>query len=382
MDAFFAAIVQRDEPALRGRPVLVGGSGPRGVVTTASYEARPFGCRSAMPMATARRLCPQAIVVPVPGEAVRAASAKVFEILEDFSPLVEPVSVDEAFIDLTGTQRLLGDPADVARRIKARILESLQLTASIGVAFNKFLAKLASDLNKPDGLTILTPADFTQTLRPLPITRLWGVGPAMQHRLEAHGLHTIGDLQRLDADLLQQWFGSFGRHIHQLAHGIDDRPVVPNREARSIGQEQTFGQNLDDPQTVRHVMRGQSEEVGRRLRRHGLLARSVTVKIRFGDFQTITRQSTFDEPTDLTDDLARAATALFDAWAASAFQPVRLIGVTTGNLGHAAQPSLFPDAQRQRRRELDRTLDAIASRFGSDTVQRGIRPAPSRGRPW
>ncbi len=373
MDAFFAAIAQRDDPSLRGRPVLTGGDGPRGVVSTASYEARVFGCRSAMPMAVARRLCPQAIVVPVPGAKIREASSRLFEILDDVSPLVQPVSVDEAFIDVTGSRRLLGDPVTIARQLKARIHAELQLTASVGVAFNKFLAKLASDLNKPDGLTIVTPENVHATLAPLPVSRLWGVGPAMQKKLEAHGLRTIGDIARHGEAQLAAWFGSIGEHIARLSCGIDDRPVVPDREAKSIGQEETFPQDIDVPDEVRRVMLGQCEQVGRRLRKHGLQARGVSVKIRFGDFETITRQSTFDEPTDLTDDLWRAARALFDQWATAAFVPVRLIGVTAQKLGKGEQMGLFPDPQREKRRQLDRTMDAIAARFGQTGVHRGPR---------
>lgn len=371
MDAFFAAIAQRDDPALRGRPVLTGGSGPRGVVSTASYEARVFGCHSAMPMAVARRLCPQAVVVPVPGSAIREASARLFDILDEFSPLVQPVSVDEAFLDMTGSQRLMGDSATIARAIKQRIHDALQLTASVGVAFNKFLAKLASDLDKPDGLTVITRDTWRDVLLPLPVSKLWGVGPAMQKKLQLHGLRTIGDVHRCDAADLARWFGSMGEHIHRLSHALDDRPVVPDREAKSIGNEQTFGQNVEDPDEVRRVMLGQCEDVARRLRKHARLAGGVSVKIRFGDFETITRQAPLAQGSDLTDDLWHAARDLFDHWAARSFQPVRLIGVTATRLDATAQPGLFPDPQRDKRRQLERALDGITARFGKRSVHRG-----------
>lgn len=371
MDAFFAAIVQRDDPSLRGRPILVGGGGPRGVVTTASYEARPFGCRSAMPMAVARRLCPHALVVPVPGPAIRAASEHLFTLLDDFSPLVEPVSVDEAFIDLTGTDRLLGDPVAVAQRLKRRIQDELQLTASVGVATNKFLAKLGSDLNKPDGLTVLLDdATTAATLAPLPVGRIWGVGPASAKRLEILGIRTIGDLLRFSEADLARVTGDTTGHLFRLARGLDDRPVVPDHQAKSIGQEQTFGSNLEAPDDVRAVMLAQAEQVGRRLRKHHLFARGVAVKIRFGDFQTISRSATLPDATDLTDDLWHAARALFDHWAATSFQPVRLIGVTAERLSDTAQDTLFPDPTRARRRALDATLDTIADKFGKRTIHR------------
>lgn len=371
MDAFFAAIAQRDDPSLRGRPVLTGGSGPRGVVSTASYEARVFGCRSAMPMAVARRLCPQAVVVPVPGAAIREASAKLFDILDDVTPMVQPVSVDEAFLDVTGSRRLLGDGETIARSIKARVAGELRLTASVGVAFNKFLAKLASDLNKPDGLTVITRENWRDVLLPLPVSRLWGVGPALQQKLEKQGFRTIGDLHRCSEPDLTRWYGTMGDHLHRLAHALDDRPVVGDREAKSIGHEQTFHEDIDVPDEVRRVMLGQCEQVARRLRKHALLAGGVSVKIRFGDFQTITRQSSFDPPTDLTDDLWRDARALFDHWAQSHFQPIRLIGVTATRLTAGEQMGLFTDQQREKRRQLDRALDGITQRFGPRTIHRG-----------
>jgi DNA polymerase-4 len=371
MDAFFAAIAQRDDPTLRGRPVLTGGDGPRGVVSTASYEARAFGCRSAMPMAVARRLCPQAVVARVSRDAIRQASSHLFTILDDLSPLVQPVSVDEAFVDLTGSKRLLGDPVAVARDLKQRIRDELQLTASIGVAFNKFLAKLASDLDKPDGLTVITPTNLHDVLHRLPVSRLWGVGPAMQHKLESHGLRTIGDIARHTEAELTAWFGSIGEHVARLSRGLDDRPVVPDREAKSIGQEETFPQDIDNPDEVRRVLLAQCEQVGHRLRKQTMHARGVGIKIRFGDFQTITRQATLDQPTDLTDELWLAARRLFDQWTAASFQPVRLIGVTAHKLSASAQLTLFPDAQRDRLRRLDRTLDTIATRFGRGAVHRG-----------
>ncbi|MEM1109501.1 MAG: DNA polymerase IV [Planctomycetota bacterium] len=375
MDAFFAAIAVRDDPSLRGKAVLTGGTGKRGVVTTASYEARKFGCRSAMPTATALRLCPHAICVKVPGEKIREASQAMFAVLDDFSPLVQPLSVDEAFLDMTGTARLMGPPEVVAKDLKKKIfLATNGLVASVGVAPNKFLAKLASDLEKPDGLTVVpsTPEGIQALLDPLPIAKIWGVGPATQRKLEQHGIKHVADLRRLTEDQLTHTLGDHARRFFRLARGLDDRPVVPDRQAKSIGHEQTFAENLTDPDAILAVMLDQSEQVGYRLRKHQLRARGVTVKIRFGDFQTITRSTTLDTPTDVTSDLYATAKALFRGWAESSFRSVRLVGVSAYPLTNANQQTeLFPDPKKQKQKQLDTALDAITNKFGKRTVHRG-----------
>jgi DNA polymerase-4 len=372
MDAFFASVEQLDRPELRGKPVLVGCAGPRGVVAAASYEARVFGCRSAQPMSVALRNCPHAIVMPVRLGRYREISDQVFQILESRTPMVEPLSIDEAFLDVTASQRLLGEPEQIARGIKDRILAQTGLTGSVGVAANKFLAKLASDMEKPDGLTVIRPENAESLLAPLPVWRLWGIGPKTAERLAGLGIKTVGDLRDLPIDVLERRIGSDAAHYHRLAGGIDGRPVVPDRESKSIGQEQTFGTDLSDPAAVRDVMLEQSEEVGRRLRKHGLRARAVTVKIRYGNFETITRRSTIAEPTDVTGTIWLRARELFDRWASQSFRPVRLIGVTASELtGSQGQLELFgnPDADRQRK--LDRVLDQISGKFGSDAIRRG-----------
>ena len=326
MDAFFAAIAVLDNPQLEGKAVLTGGDGPRGVVTTASYEARRFGCHSAMPMAQARRLCPHAVVVRVPGQRIRDVSRRMFEVLDEFTPTVQPLSVDEAFLDVTGCTALFGPPVQLARRLKQRILDELHLTASVGVSYNKFLAKLASDLEKPDGLTVITSENLDAVLLPLPVSRIWGVGPAMQRVLRGRGVHTIGDLRRLSMSQLRRQFGELGERFFRLSRGMDHREVVPDRRAKSIGQERTFGFNLTDPDDVRRFLLDQTEQVGRRLRKSGLRARGVTVKIRYGDYQTVTRSTMLDQPTDASGALWQAARGLFDRWAAASFRSVRLIG--------------------------------------------------------
>ena len=372
MDAFFASIEQMDDPRLAGKPVLVGYDGPRGVVAAASYEARKFECHSAQPMSIAKRRCPHAIIVPVRFTRYREISRRMFGIFDEFSPLVEPLSVDEAFLDLTGTEKLLGPADGVARRLKERIRGDLGLNASIGVAPNKFLAKLASDLNKPDGLAIVRPEDVDPLLIPLPIKRLWGVGPVTAGRLERVGIHRVGDLRKQPLEWLRSLLGSDAERFVRLAHGQDDRPVVSDREAKSIGQEQTFGVDVAAPGDVRRVLFEQVEEVARRLRKHGLSARTVSLKIRYGEFETVTRSATLDSATDGTTELWHAASTLFDQWCTAGFQPVRLIGASASQLSSGpVQLNLFEDPANERHKKVDVVADQIAAKFGANAIRRG-----------
>lgn len=371
MDAFFASVEQLDDPSLRGKPVLVGGNGPRGVVAAASYEARVYGCRSAQPMAIAKRFCPQAIVVRGHFNRYREESRKVFGILETFTPMVEPLSIDEAFLDVTASQSLFGEPEQMAQQIKDRIQAETKLTGSVGVAPNKFLAKLASDMDKPDGLTVIRPEDIDRVLPPLAVGKIWGIGPKSVARLESLGVHTIGDLRRLDPDTLGRRLGTDAEHYRRLAFGLDDREVHSDGDAKSIGHEQTFGENLTDPEEVRSVMLEQSENVSARLRRHKLLARGVTVKIRYGDFQTVTRAKKLDAPVDTTQPIWHAARELFDIWSRD-FKPVRLIGVTATRLTRGEpQLDLFEDLNSKKQRRVDDAVDQITARFGSAAIGRG-----------
>ncbi len=371
MDAFFASVEQRDDPALRGKPVLVGGAGKRGVVATASYEARAFGCRSAQPMATALKLCPDAIVVPSRGHAYREASDAIHEVFREATPLIQPLSIDEAFLDITGTERLHGAAVDVAQTIKDKIHERTSLTASVGVAPNMFLAKLASDLRKPDGLVVITRDNVQSILDPLSIRRIPGIGPKSEPRFTAHRIETIGDLRARSREELTRIFGSHAKRLYDIARGIDHRRLTPDGEAKSISQECTFAENVPDPDYVRSVLRGHTQDVARRLRRHGLRAKTVSLKIRYGQFQTITRSRSFREATYATEDLLDAACALWATWVASGFQPVRLIGVGTSNFTtKEPEQTLFPDRVAERRSRLDETLDALHVRFGRGTVTR------------
>ncbi len=378
MDAFFAAIEQLDQPKLRGRPVLVGHDGPRGVVTTASYEARPFGCHSAQPMAVARRLCTDAIVVPVRMQRYREVSQRLFAILDRFAPLVEPLSIDEAFLDVTGSERLFGPPRVLACELRRCVAAELKLTASIGIAPNKFLAKLASDLDKPDGLTQITQDNVDELLPRLAVTHIWGIGPATAARLEAEGVVTIGDLRGLALPQMRRMFGAEAERFYRLARGQDSRPVTPDRRARSIGHECTFEVDVADVDHVRRILLDQVEAVSRRVRKHGLRARGVSVKIRFGEFQTISRSTTLETPTDTTSDLWRSARDLFDRWAGRSFQPVRLVGVAATRLcSDSAQLELY-EGPVSRHHRVDEASDRIVERFGRGAIRRGgtLKPDP------
>ncbi|MBK8978477.1 MAG: DNA polymerase IV [Planctomycetes bacterium] len=392
LDAFYAAVEQRDDQALRGRPVVVGGLGPRGVVATASYEARRSGVHSAMPIGRARRLCPDAVFLR-PRMAHYAAIARtVRAVFERFTPLVEPLSLDEAFLDVTGSRALFGDGRAIAQRLRAEVSAAVGLTASVGVATSKFVAKVASDLRKPDALVVVEPGTEEAFLAPLPVARLWGAGPVAQERLRALGIGTIGELRRTPVEVLALRLGAHpAAHFAALARGDDPRPVVPERDAKSISQEHTFDADLRDDDAVRRCLRGLSEGVGRRLRDAGLTARVVRVKVRFPPFVTRSRQVHLPRPTDDDAELAECAIALV-AKARASGRPVRLLGVGVAELvareatpATAAVPQqreLFGDAGEvaaaaaradleARRARLTRALDAIRDRFGHDAIRRG-----------
>ncbi len=373
MDGFFAAIEQLDRPELRGNPVLVGGDPKgRGVVSTASYEARRFGCHSAMPMASAIRLCPQAVIVRPRMARYSEVSQQVFDVFEQFTPLVESLSVDEAFLDITGSIRLLGPPDVIAAKLKQEIRERTGLTASVGVASNKFLAKLASDQRKPDGLVIVSQDGVRDFLNPLPISRMWGVGKATLPRFERMAIHTFGDALRLSLTEWQKLFGQQGERFWQLVRGIDDRPVVPDRAAKSISHEVTFPIDVSDHDHLRAVILDQTDHVAHRLRRHGLRARTVTLKIRSADFTTITRRATAQDPTDETDVLWQLVSKLFAAWERQNPPPVRLIGVGVSQFSGCGdrQLGLFENPNHDSQ-ALDQSVDTIRDRFGDQAIRRG-----------
>jgi DNA polymerase-4 len=373
MDAFFASVEQRDRPELRGKPVIVGGVRGRGVVCAASYEARPFGVRSAMPTATARRLCPHAVFLPVRMAHYAAIARQVREVLLSFTPLVEPLSLDEAFLDVHGCEGLYGPAPQIARQIKERIRAETQLVASVGVAPNKFLAKLASDHGKPDGLVVLPPGEVTAFLTPLPVGRIWGVGARGEKRLHALGVRTIGQLAALAEQLLVDHFGAAGRHMAQLARGQDDRAVVPDRDAKSISTETTFEHDLADRDVLRTWLLDLVDHLAGRLRHNGVRARTVELKIRTSDFRTRRRSQALTEATNLTDVLWQVAAELFEGAMGQDLLPVRLLGVGAKRLTRetAVQGDLFDEATRRRQGALDEAVDAIRTRFGTDAIRRG-----------
>lgn len=369
LDAFYASVEVLENPALLGKPVLVGGTGPRGVVAAASYEARRFGVHSAMPMGRARRLCPQAIVLPPRFELYGAKSRAVHEIFRAFTPAVEPIALDEAFLDVSGALRLFGTGADIGAAIRRRVRAETGLTASVGVAPNKLLAKLASDDAKPDGMLIVEPGTELDFLHPHPVRRLWGVGPATMARLERFGVETIGDLASLpEASLVDALGRAHGAQLHALAQGRDDRPVEADRETKSIGQEETFPRDVADREALRREILRMAERVGTRLRAHGLAGRTVTIKVRFPDFRTITRSATADKPFSASTEIARLAVALLEKIDTAG--GIRLLGVTMSNLADAAvlQESLFDEPGASSEDVIQSVVDEVRARFGSGAL--------------
>lgn len=373
MDAFYASVEQRDRPELRGQAVIVGGIGARGVVSAASYEARPYGVHSAMPMATARRLCPQGVVLPVRMKHYAQVSRQIREILLSFTPLVEPLSLDEAFLDVHGCEGLFGPGPAIARQIKERIKAETGLTASVGVAPNKFLAKLASDLRKPDGLVVVPADGVAEFLAPLPVGSIWGVGAKAEKRLHALGVRTVGQLAALPEQVLSDHFGALGRHVWQLARGEDERPVVPDREAKSISTETTFSADVGDRDALRVCLLDLTDHLASRLRHAELRARTVEVKIRSSDFRTRHRAQALEQPTNVTELLWQAAQQVFDRGLTGDLMPVRLLGVGAARLTREAvvQGNLFDDGNRQRQEALDQTIDGIRGAFGDAAIRRG-----------
>jgi len=379
MDAFYASIEQRDRPELRGRPVVVGADPRgRGVVSAASYEARVYGVRSAMPIGRAARLCPHAAFVRVDMDKYQRVSRQVMAILDRFSPLVEPLSVDEAFVDVTGTHSLFGPPREAARLIKRRIIEETGLTASAGLAANKFVAKVASDLEKPDGLVVVEPGQEATFLARLSVDRIWGVGRVMAKELAALGITTVAHLQAVPLAILARRFGVHGEALHHLAFGRDERPVEPWTAPKSMGAETTFGVDSTDGRRIRAALRAQAERVARSLRDDDLAATCVTLKLRFADFRTLTRRHT-GEPTQDGLEIYRRAERLLAREPLP--QAVRLIGVSTSSFVRAGRGQLqLLDPVALRRERLSRAVDAISDRYGDGAIVPATLLPRDRGR--
>jgi DNA polymerase-4 len=371
MDAFYASVEQRDNPELRGKPVVVGGSSTRGVVAAASYEARAFGIRSAMPIAEARRRCPHLCHAKVRMSHYKQVSATIFSIFREFTPLVEGLSLDEAFLDVTASVTLFGSPEKIAAQIKQRIFDATGLRASVGVAVNKLVAKIASDLDKPDGLTVLYPADYATRLDPLPIAVIPGIGPQTQKSLDAVAVRTVRDLRTAPDRLLTPVFGRYTQNAVERAAGIDERPVLAARAEKSISAEETFDTDLVDKAAMEVELLRLAERTTTRLRKHGLGAGTVQVKIRRSDFTTCTRQRSIKPPASSTDQIYAIACDLLRTWLErNAGARIRLLGVGGSNLAPVQQADLFANNTAEPVSRVDKTVDAIRDRFGTNSLER------------
>ena len=373
LDAFFAAVEQRDNPELVGKPVIVGGQpDSRGVVSTCSYEARKFGIRSAMPLAQARRLCPEAIFLPVAMARYQQASRQVFQVFSNYTPLIEPLSIDEAFLDLTGCTGVFGSMEIIAQQIKTRIKSEVGLNISVGISYNKFLAKLATELGKPDGLRIITRADTTTVLSPLPVSYLWGVGEKSRQQLQRMGINTIGELAEMNPAALERQMGQHARVYWELAQGIDKRVVEVGHERKSVGREITFQEDIDDNTELETVLLDLASQVSRRLRRQQIAARIFTLKLRYSNFKTLTRRITLPVASSNEEAIFKAANDLFKKVFASGSR-IRLLGLYASGLENASnlmQGDLFASVQDKKNENLDHALDQIRDRFGEKIITR------------
>jgi len=395
MDAFYASVEVLDDTSLRGKPVIVGGGMKRGVVAAASYEARKFGVHSSIPMAKARRLCAHGIFLPVRMERYKEVSDRVFGIFRRYTPLVEPVSLDEAFLDITASVRLFGPPEEIARKIRAEVRAETGLTVSAGVASSKFVAKIASDMNKPDGLTVVPRGKEQEFLGPLRVGRLWGVGEATRSALAEMGVQTIGDLAAVPEEAVVRKLGKHGAHLHRLAHGIDDREVEPEREIKSMGREETFDEDLLEIFALRRELLDIATRTAARLRNHRLKGRTVTLKVKYSDFRLVTREVTLPLGIDDGGEIFRQALTLLEKTEAGK-KPVRLLGIYLSNFGgepgrdtgfgqiplfgHRPQPGGSSPRSRglrdpARTAKLNEAVDRIRGKYG----EKGIRPGTLAG---
>jgi len=379
MDAFFTSVEQLDFPELRGKPVIVGGSvESRGVVAAASYEARRFGVHSAMPMGTALRLCPQAVLRPVRMKRYAEISRRIHEIFLSYTPLVEPISIDEAFLDVTGSAQLFGDAEKIGRDIKRRIREETGLTASVGIGPNMFLAKLASGRSKPDGFMVVREEEKLNFLAPLSVSEIWGVGPATEAALNNLGVMTIADLRKIPLETLKARFGKFAESLQNMAWGIDEREVTPETLAKSLSSEVTFPRDVSDLKTLSRALYEQAYDVARRLQKHGLAGRRVTLKVRYADFRTITRSATLEEHVNTSAAIYDCAKRLLETKVEMKGVRVRLIGVGVSNLAEMIERQMrLPfeaDGAREsgeKRRRAQKALDDVKRKMGEDAIDRG-----------
>jgi nucleotidyltransferase/DNA polymerase involved in DNA repair len=373
MDAFYASVEVRENPEWQGKPVIVGYPGGRGVVSTCSYEARKFGVHSAMPSVTAKRLCPDAIWTHGRMGLYSEISRSIRKVMDDFSPTVEPLSIDEAFLDLTGIASDWQQAESIARDLQQRIFQQERLTSSVGVAQNKFLAKLASDMDKPNGITVMKPGDMEHKLWPLPVRRLWGVGPKMEERLQKVGIHIVRDLLDISRQRLEDKIGERATtHLRHLARGEDHRPVSTEHERKSISEERTYGEDLKDPDLIERALLQRAEGVSRALRRKHLETQTVQIKVRAGDFSTWTRAATLPRPTDLAEPIFMAAKELYEKDNRLGKRGVRLLGVGATNLVErgSGQALLFEDEQTALSRRRAKAIDAVREKIGEKAITR------------
>lgn len=370
MDAFFASVEQRDDPSLQGKPVIVCGKSRRSVVATASYEARAFGVHSAMPLSQAKRLCPHGCLVAPRFEAYREASDAIHQVMLHYADAYEPISLDEAFLDISGMGSQYLTLGSIGRAIKEEIRSAVHLTASVGIAPNKFLAKMASDMNKPDGLCIIPYGREREVLAPLPVRRLWGVGSVTEKKLLAAGFRTIADIQEAAPEKLSALLGNQGPLLKALSLGIDERPIISSRQVKSIGDESTYEYDLTDRPTINREIAIHSDIVAQRLRRHDLAARTISLKIRFASFKTIMRSLSLEEGTNLQETIDSACQTLLSRIPLT--EGIRLIGVTASNLGAPLSiPSLFSDKEEKRARAA-RAMDSIQQKYGRKALRKGF----------
>lgn len=374
MDAFYPSVEVLDNPTLKGKPVIVGGSIKRGVVSSASYEARKFGVHSAQPMADAAHRCPHAVFLPVRMERYKAVSKMIFEIFHRFTPLVEPLSIDEAFLDVTASKRLFGDAVHIAREIKTITQQEVGLTVSAGVAPSKFLAKIASDMDKPDGLTVVSPNTVTEFLDPLPVSRMWGVGKVTQKALARLNIHTFKDLRYAPANMLVKALGKNGRRIQQLAMGLDERNVIVDNKSKSIGHERTFGDDITDMDTAKKALLALADKVARRMRQHIVTGKTLSLKIKYSDFKQITRAGTLKKSTDDGLEIYQIACRLLEKTEAGK-RPIRLLGISLSGLSRpeaCSQQSLFDqEISLQNKVRINSAMDHIVEKHGRKGVSPG-----------
>jgi len=374
MDAFYPSVEVLDNPQLKGKPVVVGGTSRRGVVSSASYEARKFGVHSAQPIATAMRLCPSGIFLPVRMSRYKDVSREIFKLFHSFTPLVEPLSIDEAFLDVTGSGRLFGQPKAMAAQIKHLVHKKIGLTVSAGVAPSKFTAKIASDLEKPDGLTVVPHDRVREFLDPLPIERMWGVGKATRKVLKRLNIHTFADLRQTQVEVLEKRLGKHGLQMHLLSMGIDERGVVPEHEAKSIGHEQTFLEDVIRLEAAKRELLELANRVARRMRKHAVSGQTITLKVKYSDFTQITRSQTLSESTDDGTKIYQTVCRLLEKTSVGK-RPARLLGVSVSQLSFpemAEQLYLFnADRENQKKRMLNAALDSLQEKFGEKSIRPG-----------